>query len=563
MDDFKVLIESYDDRPIYKLLSDGEVTSKIKIIKKDIDTLENITSSNIKFRIFDVKNNCYVSFKVTYPEVTDIDVFELSSDGTFVTPSPLSYGEYILYEVDDKMDGYVYNSDGIRFTIDESSNFINDSDYGIILEIPFYNKRVKGNIIINKYGEDIVYTDDMYYYKDIYLDNVYFELYASHDIYENDNLIFSKDALVEKCVTDDGGLCKYDNLPLGEYYLKEVKSNYDNVIENEVYYINLEYKDQYTDIINYNVDVFNYLNKGKVTINKYESGSNIPLSNTLIEIRNMDDVTVYKGYTNSNGQIIIDDLKYGDYYISEVEASSGYKLLDKNIYFTLDKEEVSIDIYNDRIEVPNTGLNVSTINVLAIITTLLFVIVMIVFWDNKKIMFACILFIIVSSLYLGNYFYNYFGDKVKNTRAVSDFFDNKINDDYDDKYKYTSILEIPSIELKRGIVSIDNEYNDVKYNIEFIKKDSDKLVFASHNGNYYYSYFDNLKDMELGDDIYFYENNRKYRFVYSKSYVIKKDGYADIYCDSDRKCIALITCLDGNDDAQIVYIGYLTSVEPY
>ena len=99
--------------------------------------------------------------------------------------------------------------------------------------------------------------------------------------------------------------------------------------------------------------------------------------------------------------------------------------------------------------------------------------------------------------------------------------------------------------------------------IEFIKKDSDKLVFASHNGNYYYSYFDNLKDMELGDDIYFYENNRKYRFVYSKSYVIKKDGYADIYCDSDRKCIALITCLDGNDDAQIVYIGYLTSVEPY
>ena len=563
VDDFKVLIESYDDRPIYKLLSDGEVTSKIKIIKKDMDTLENITSSNIKFRIFDVKNNCYVSFKVTYPKVMDIDVFELSSDGTFVTPSSLSYGEYILYEVDDKMDGYVYNSDGIRFTIDESSNFINDSDYGIILEIPFYNKRVKGNIVINKYGEDIVYADDMYYYKDIYLDNVYFELYASYDIYENGNLIFSKDALVGECVTDDGGLCKYDNLPLGEYYLKEVKSNYDNVIENEVYDINLEYKDQYTDIINYNLDVFNSLNKGKVIINKYESDSNIPLCNTLIEIRNMDDVTVYKGYTNSNGQIIIDDLKYGDYYISEVEASSGYKLLDKNIYFTLDKEEVSVDIYNDRIEVPNTGVNVSTINVLTIITMFLFVIVMIVFWDNKKIMFTCILFIIVSSLYLGNYFYNYFGDKVKNTRAVSDFFDNKINDDYDNKYKYTSILEIPSIELKRGIVSIDNEYNDVKYNIELIKKDSDKLIFASHNGNYYYSYFDNLKDMELGDDIYFYENNRKYRFVYSKSYVIKKDGYADIYCDSDRKCIALITCLDGNDDAQIVYIGYLISAEPY
>lgn len=563
VDDFKVFIDKYDDRPIYKLLSDGEVTSRVKIIKKDMDTLENIVSSNIKFRIFDVKNNCYVSFRVTYPEVMDIDVFELSLDGTFVTPSSLSYGEYILYEVDDKMDGYVYNSDGIRFTIDSSSNFINDSDYGTVLEVPFYNKRVKGNIVINKYGEDIVYTNDMYYYKDIYLDNVYFELYAGNDIYENGNLIYNKDALVGKCITDDGGMCRYDNLPLGEYYLKEVKSNYDNVIEKELYDINLEYKDQYTDVINYDIDVFNYLNKGKVVINKYESGSNIPLCNTLIEIRNMDDVIVYKGYTNSDGKIVIDDLKYGDYYISEVEASSGYRLLDKDIYFTLDKEEVSIDIYNDRIEVPSTGINVSVINVLSIITIVLFVLVMIVFWDNKKIMFVCILFISVSSLYLFNYFYNYFGDKVKNNRAVNDFFDNKISDDYDDRYRYTSILEIPSIELKRGIVSIDNEYNDVKYNIEFIKNDSDKLVFASHNGNYYYSYFDNLKDMELGDDIYFYVNNRKYRFIYSESYVIKKDGYADIYCDSDKKCIALITCLDGNDNAQIVYIGYLDSSEPY
>lgn len=563
VDDFKVFIDKYDDRPIYKLLSDGEVTSRVKIIKKDMDTLENIVSSNIKFRIFDVKNNCYVSFRVTYPEVMDIDVFELSLDGTFVTPSSLSYGEYILYEVDDKMDGYVYNSDGIRFTIDSSSNFINDSDYGTVLEVPFYNKRVKGNIVINKYGEDIVYTNDMYYYKDIYLDNVYFELYAGNDIYENGNLIYNKDALVGECITDDGGMCRYDNLPLGEYYLKEVKSNYDNVIEKELYDINLEYKDQYTDVINYDIDVFNYLNKGKVVINKYESGSNIPLCNTLIEIRNMDDVIVYKGYTNSDGKIVIDDLKYGDYYISEVEASSGYRLLDKDIYFTLDKEEVSIDIYNDRIEVPSTGINVSVINVLSIITIVLFVLVMIVFWDNKKIMFVCILFISVSSLYLFNYFYNYFGDKVKNNRAVNDFFDNKISDDYDDRYRYTSILEIPSIELKRGIVSIDNEYNDVKYNIEFIKNDSDKLVFASHNGNYYYSYFDNLKDMELGDDIYFYVNNRKYRFIYSESYVIKKDGYADIYCDSDKKCIALITCLDGNDNAQIVYIGYLDSSEPY
>ena len=229
----------------------------------------------------------------------------------------------------------------------------------------------------------------------------------------------------------------------------------------------------------------------------------------------------------------------------------------------MDKDEVSIDIYNERIVVPNTGINIGIINVLILITIILFTIICIIFGDNKKIVLLCIFIIGACSIYLGRYFYRYFGDTVKNDKAVKDFFDNNIDDEYDEEYKYTSVIEIPSINLKRGIVDINSDYNDVKYNIEFMKRDDNKIIFASHNGNYYYSYFGKLKDMELGDDINFYDNNRLYKFIYSESYVIKKDGYADIYCDPTKKCIVLITCLEENDDAQIVYIGYLSRVEPY
>ena len=49
--------------------------------------------------------------------------------------------------------------------------------------------------------------------------------------------------------------------------------------------------------------------------------------------------------------------------------------------------------------------------------------------------------------------------------------------------------------------------------------------------------------MELGDDINFYDNNRLYKFIYSESYVIKKDGYADIAitggCESSITPIAI------------------------
>ena len=90
------IIDKYDTRPIYKLLSDSEITARVKIIKKDFDTLDNIVNSDIKFMIYDVREKKYVSFNVTYPEVNTIDTFSLSSNGEFITPDVLHSGEYIL-----------------------------------------------------------------------------------------------------------------------------------------------------------------------------------------------------------------------------------------------------------------------------------------------------------------------------------------------------------------------------------------------------------------------------------------------------------------------------------
>lgn len=63
----------------------------------------------------------------------------------------------------------------------------------MVLELYFYNKRVKGTLNITKYGENIKYNDDKYYYNnDILLNDVVFYLYAKEDIYENGKLIYSK-----------------------------------------------------------------------------------------------------------------------------------------------------------------------------------------------------------------------------------------------------------------------------------------------------------------------------------------------------------------------------------
>lgn len=560
IEDYHIIINEYDDRPIYKLFTNAEIKSRIKIIKKDFETKEIITNSDAKFKIYDVKNNKFISFKITYPEEKTIDTFEVK-DGIFITPEELSPGTYRLFEVDEKMNGYLYNDEGIEFKIGESSNFIKDEEYGNILEVSFYNTPVKGKIEIYKYGEDIIYQDDTYKYKEILLSNVKFGLYSKNNIYQNNKLVYSKDEFIKELTTDENGYSMIDNLPLGDYYLKEISSSNDNNVSNLLYDISLTYEDQYTEKVIKNVDIYNYLKKGILIINKYDKNTNAPLPNTLIEIRKKDNTIVYKGYTDDKGQIIINDLKYGEYYLAETEATTGYKLLEEDISFTIDKEETIIDIYNERISVPDTGLNIN-IKILLMVISILFSVMILILTHNKLINILCVIIITLSCLIL---LINYFLiniDKTKNTKAVEAYLTNKISDTYNEKYRYKALLEIPSINLKRGILDINNHYNKSKYNIELIKEEPDIIILAAHNGNYYNSFFRNLSSLELGETINYYKDGNIYKYIYSDSYEIRKDGYADIYYKKDNKSIILITCKDNTDDAQIVHIGYLKEVTP-
>ena len=369
-------------------------------------------------------------------------------------------------------------------------------------------------------------------------------------------MIYSKDNLIEELTTDENGYSVIDNLPLGNYYLKETSSVEDNQVTDKVYNISLMYEDQYTEKVLSNTDIYNYIKKGKLIINKYDKEEKIPLSNTLIEIRKDNNTVIYKGYTDDNGQIIIEDLKYGNYYLAETEASTGYQLLEEKISFTIDKEETIIDIYNERIKVPNTSLNPKIYITFSIIS-LIFSLIILILLHKKIINSLCIIIIILSLSIIIIHYFQIYTDKTKNTKAIEAYLTNKIDNTYDEKYRYNALIEIPSINLKRGVLDINNPYNKAKYNIELVKEDSNTVVLAAHNGEYYNSYFGNLSKLELGDIIKYYEDGNIYEYIYSDSYEIKKDGYADLYYKNDKKSIILITCKDNTDDAQVVHIGYL------
>lgn len=136
-------------------------------------------------------------------------------------------------------------------------------------------------------------------------------------------------------------------------------------------------------------------------------------------------------------------------------------------------------------------------------------------------------------------------------------------------YDYIAVLEIPSINLKRGLVDPSSKYNNVNYNIQIINKSTmpdvvnGNLVLAGHNGSSYVSFFRNLDKLNINDKIYIYYGGYKYEYSLSKIYDTPKDGNVEVHRDNSKTTITLITCKKNTKDTQVVYIGYLDSKELY
>ena len=354
VEDFEIVVNEYSEDPIYKLLANAEITARLKVIKIDSETGNTIPVAGIKFKIFDVKNNEYVC------QVTDKEqcVFETNDEGILLTPLPLESGTYRLEEQDQKLDGYLWNEEALTFAIGDDSTLINDEVFGAIVEVEFENTQVKGKVEINKTGEELIIEDDSYHYEKIKLEGAEFELRANEDIIVGGKTYYKKGELVTILVTDKDGYASIDNLPLGKYTLKEIKSANNNVLDPNTYEFELVYEDQYTEVVYKTFTLDNKYPKGELEFTKTDLVTGDPLPDTKIEIFTENGVKVFEGRTDENGKIIITDLPVGKYFILESDAPDGYILNEEKMWFSITEngEIVKADMTNEKIvEVPNTS----------------------------------------------------------------------------------------------------------------------------------------------------------------------------------------------------------------
>lgn len=273
------------------------------------------SESDAWFDIYDNNNNL-------------IDILKTDKNGK--ASKVLNYGKYKIKQVKGK-ENYIF-TDEFEINIEESKEYI-------------YNLKniKKPTLIINKIDKDTKTK----------LSNSVIMIY---DI--NDNLLYEEQ-------TDHNGIIKIENIELGKYYFVEKESPKYYKLDNSKHYFEITENGKVYDFYLENEKIL-----GNLEIIKKDNNYKL-LKNALFGIYDMNDNLLYEDVTNEEGIIKINNIKAGVYYLKELKAPYGYIKKDEKIEFEiLNSEILSIEVVNNKIEMPNTNKSIN-INYLVGVSTLL------------------------------------------------------------------------------------------------------------------------------------------------------------------------------------------------
>ena len=267
---FDVFI-SQNEKVYSYIINNAMFDSYIKVVKTDAETGKTIPYAGAGFQIYR-PDGSRVEMTYTYPEVTTIDTFYTTNNGSLVTPEMLDYGlGYMLVEVS-APHGYVLDSAPIYFDITED---VATKEEGITLvKVERPNMPQKGIITITKEGE--VFSSVVAHnstYKPVYevkgLKGAIFEVFAAEDIYTPDGTLRCKQGeVVDRIETKADGTATTKPLYLGKYVVKEVQAPENMVLNGEDVSVELVYAGQEVAITSATTTMYNERQKVQISLEK-------------------------------------------------------------------------------------------------------------------------------------------------------------------------------------------------------------------------------------------------------------------------------------------------------
>ena len=313
-------------------------TVELNAVKKNEPTVVEITKSDI---------TTGVELDGAYLQVLDqdgnvIDSWESSKEEPHVIKY-LTTGETYTLREEFAPYGYLVSND-ISFTVEDTAE---------IQKVEMKDEVPVAELILNKKGEfldDVSLVDQVkgivehiFHYITGSLTDVTFEVYAEEDIKAADGVsedYYKADELVATITTDETGIAKLSNLPLGKYYVKEVGTAHGYVLDSEIRHVDLSYVDQNTPVVTYNDDWQNHRQRVVINLVKKEKDQDRVLEGGVFGLYAKEDIK-----SSTTGKVLIEaneiiELKATDaegkitfvadlpidaeYYVKELYAPAGF-----------------------------------------------------------------------------------------------------------------------------------------------------------------------------------------------------------------------------------------------
>lgn len=352
-DKFELKAETTDEYAASVNVFNEKQKYKISLLKygEQFYNAEPVDSDNGTFYSYQLQEAPLkgVSYSL-YNENNELLMTRSTDDNGIISFEPLDYGNYYCIEEAAPVSHLIdKNPINISCTTLEPK----DEDTGIItLEQSANNKMFDCTINVQKMGERCYIDNGMLKYSNIPLSGIVFGIYQDFDYTFSSGLLLAKDTCVGYITTDDKGLGVFNGkLPEGNYYLKELKtlSGYD--IDPDNHSFEIKANNNTNIIIDFTKEpLINYLSKTNVRLHKTDSNTGKSLKGVKFTLYNQNDKKIGVYTTNKKGEIIVENLPYGNYYFIETQSLKGYYSSNNHYRFTLNSEEEKL------LEITNTPI---------------------------------------------------------------------------------------------------------------------------------------------------------------------------------------------------------------
>lgn len=194
------------------------------------------------------------------------------------------------------------------------------------------------------------------------LANASFKIYRGLDEEGHPIDAVEKEGSAYTVSTNHEGKATFENLPYGTYYLQETQAPEGYVLSTEVKEVKiLENKEE-----SYTIEFTNKKIRGSVEITKQDARTSFKIKGAKFKlyqllVRDGEEVLgeevkegelTFEASTDENGLAVLEDIPYGRYFVKEIEAPHGYRLLEEPIKMSITEQgkPQKITVHNEKQE---------------------------------------------------------------------------------------------------------------------------------------------------------------------------------------------------------------------